>query len=292
MPLPELPETPPVSPVLAIEFGPFDAPHQLRWSILWRQFDGSPWVEVARARGTYYVRVVGFADFRITSTAVHVAPHEGTRPSTIRHLLLDQVLPLALAADGHLVLHASGLVSEGAGAMAIAGPAGSGKSTLAAALQREGWSVASDDGLLMRDEGRHVSIVPAYPGLRLWPDATEITGLTSLAVSEVAEYTAKLRVSLPAVRAVEHAPLRGVYVVEQGDVLSIHRLGARDAAMALVAHAYRADLTDRAALAAQMDACARIAERVPVCRLVMPRDLAQLAAAARTLSAHARVEAQ
>lgn len=259
--------------------------------MLWRQSDGSPWVEVARFNDAYYVRVIGFADFCITSTTVRVAPREGARPSTIRHLLLDQVLPLALAAEGHLVLHASGLYSEGQ-VIAIAGPAGSGKSTLAAALQREGWSVASDDGLLVREQGSEVVAVPAYPGLRLWPDAAERTGVMRFAVSEVAEYTAKLRVSLPEAGGLESAPLASVYVIRQGDVVSIERLGARDAAMTLVEHAYRADLSDRVALAAQLDVCARLAERICVCRLVMPRDLDQLAMAAAAVIAHARVEAR
>ena len=275
---------------LPIAYGPLEVPTGLRWSVLWRQCDGAPWVEVARYGDGYYVRVSGFADFCITSSAVRVAPHEGARPSTIRHLLLDQVLPLALAAEGHLVLHASGLVSEGR-TIAIAGPAGTGKSTLAAALQREGWSVASDDGLVVRERGSEVLAVPAYPGLRLWPDAAERTGVMPFAVSEVAEYTAKLRVSLAAPTKLEPASLAGVYVIQQGDAVKIEPLTARDAAMTLIEHAYRADLTDRAALTAQLGACARLATRVRVCRLVMPRDLAQLAAVAGAVNAHARVEA-
>ena len=265
-------------------------PSVLRWSVLWRQSDGASWVEVARSADAYYARVIGFADFCITSTAVRVAPREGARSSTIRHLLLDQVLPLALAAEGHLVLHASALFSEGK-IFGIAGPAGTGKSTLAAALQREGWSVASDDGLVVREQGSEVVAVPAYPGLRLWPDAAERTGVMPFAVSEVAEYTAKLRVSLAATTRLETAPLVCVYVIQHGDAVKIEPLTARDATVVLIEHAYRADLTDRAALAAQLGACARLATRIRVCRLVMPRDLAQLAAVAGAVNAHARVEA-
>lgn len=261
----------------------------LRWSVLWHRSDGAPWAEVARSGDAYYVRVIGFADFCITSTAVRVAPRDGSRPSTIRHLLLDQILPLAFAAGRHLVLHASALFSGGI--IAIAGPAGSGKSTLAAALRREGWSVASDDGLLVHEQGSEVLAVPAYPGLRLWPDAAERTGVLPFAISEVAEYTAKLRVSVPSAAALEPAPLAGVYVIQPGNAVSIERPAARDAAMLLVEHAYRADLTDRAALAAQLDSCARLATRVRVCRLVIPRDLDQLAAVADAVNRHARVEA-
>lgn len=274
-----------------IEFRPIDAEPALRWSVLWQRSDGTPWVEVTRSRDAYHVRVIGFAEFRVTRSMVEVASEPGARPSTIRHLLLDQVLPLSLAAEGHLVLHASAAFDPRSGVIAMVGAAGAGKSTLAAALRGEGWNVASDDGLLLRTQDHGVVAVPAYPGLRLWPDAAEATGVTSEAVSEVAEYSAKLRVSFPASLVIEPMPLRRVYFVQSGAAAVIEPLSARDAAMALVEHAYRADLTDRAALAAQLDACVRLVDRVSGWRLAVPRDLAQLRDTARMLDAHARVEA-
>ena len=254
---------------------------------MWRLADGTAWAQTAREGAAFYVRVTGFADFRITPGAIVVRAEPSARESTIRHLLLDQVLPIAMAAEGHLVLHASAVYRADVGIIALAGPAGAGKSTLAAALVREGWSMASDDGVVVEDvEGCPVA-VPAYPGLRMWPDAADATGLTGSAISEVAEYSAKVRVTGRDV--CPPAPLRAVYAIESAEACRVEALGDRDATMALVEHAYRAEPYEPAALTGQLEACAAVVTRVPVTRLLVPRDLSQLARAARVVSAHATV---
>ena len=252
---------------------------------MWELPDGSAWAQTARDGETFYVRVSGFAEFRITARSVQVRANPGARASTIRHLLLDQVLPLAMASEGHLVLHASAVHRAGAGIIALAGAAGTGKSTLAASLGQEGWDVVSDDGVVVERNDRGPIAIPAYAGLRLWPDAAEATGLTDAAVVEVAEYSAKVRVTTP--RLCPPAPLRAVYIIGPGDACGIAPLGSRDAAMALIRHAYRAEPARRMALAAQLEACAALASQVLVSRAIVPRDLSQLGRAAAVVSAHA-----
>jgi hypothetical protein len=83
--------------------------------------------------------------------------------------------------------------------------------------------------------------------------------------------------------------LRAVYVLESADDWRVHALGDRDATMALVEHAYRAEPHDPAALTGQLEACATVVSRVPIFRLSLPRDLAQLARGAHLVSAHATV---
>ena len=285
MALPELPETPASPSSIAIEFGSVSRPFGLRWSTVWRQPDGRAWAQTARDGEVFYVSIAGFADFRITRSTVKVSANPSARDSTIRHLLLDQVLPLALAADGHLVLHAAAVHRDDVGTIALAGAAGSGKSTLAAALRNEGWTVVSDDGVVVDQSGEVPIAICAYPGLRVWPDAAAATGLAALAVAEVAEYSAKVRVSSPEIH--QPAPLRAVYVIQPGAECRVERLPARDAVMATIAHAYRAEPEDRDALAAQLDACAGLSARIGTFRIVVPRDLAQLPHAARAVSRHA-----
>ena len=242
---------------------------------------------VAREPAAYHVRVSGCGHFKVTPERIDVAVEPGVRASTIRHLLLDQVLPLALAAEGRLVLHASGLRRHGR-AIALAGAAGTGKSTMAAALSGEGWAVMSDDGVLIDDANGAVA-VPAYPGLRLWPETLAVTGMRERCIGEVAEYSAKLRVAPAATGDAGAAPLSHIYVLERGGTFGIETLGPRDATAAMLAHLYRADLTDRDGLAAQLDACARLVERVPVARLTLPNGLDAVRDAARALDAHATV---
>ena len=283
--LPELPETSPSPSTIAIEFAAVSRPSAVPWSTVWRQADGRPWAQTARSGDAFYISIAGFADFRISRSTITVGASASARGSTIRHLLLDQVLPLALAAEGHLVLHAAAVHRQGLGTIALAGAAGSGKSTLAASLRREGWTVVSDDGVVVDQSGEVPIAIGAYPGLRVWPDAAAATGLSSLAVTEVAEYSAKARVCAHEIH--RPAPLRAIYVIESGADCRIERLSARDAVMAITAHAYRAEPDDRDALAAQLDACAMLNSRVGTFRIVVPRDLTQLSQAARAVSQHA-----
>jgi energy-coupling factor transporter ATP-binding protein EcfA2 len=70
-------------------------------------------------------------------------------------------------------VHASA-VSIGDRAVAIVGPSGSGKSTIAAALVRRGATLIAEDLLpLTMCDGRVVAI-PAYAGIRLWPEAVAL----------------------------------------------------------------------------------------------------------------------
>jgi hypothetical protein len=287
--LPELPEIAANAAAVSIECGPVDTTAIRRWSVLWRGADGNTWAEAARLLDTYVVRIIDFAVFQITAESVRIDARPGVRESTIRHLLLDQVLPLAFAAQGALVLHASAVYRSTAGLIALAGAAGAGKTTLAAALRRDGWKVASDDGVLI-EAGEQIVAVPAYAGLRVWPDSLAAAGLDDLAVCDVAEYSAKLRVAPLVDHDGSSRPLRSIFVLQPGDKLRVTPLGRRDAAVAILQHAYRADLSDRPALVSQLDVCAYVAERVRVFRATIPRDLSRLRDVARSISAHATVE--
>ena len=118
--------------------------------------------------------------------------HRALPAATLRHLLLDQVLPLALGRMGRMAIHASAVHVPGLGAVAFAGGPGSGKSTLAAALARAGCAVLSDDCLVIAVRSGGVWAIPSYPGVRLWPDAASRLGYRGRLV---AHYSDKVRVA-------------------------------------------------------------------------------------------------
>jgi hypothetical protein len=79
------------------------------------------------------------------------------------------------------------------------------------------------------------------------------------------------------------------YAPHPGDArTSITRLSRRDAALALVRHAFTPDVESRAAILAHFDRAAVWAGRLEVWRLAAPRDLSQLPLLARAVLAHAR----
>jgi hypothetical protein len=188
----------------------------------------------------------------------------------VRHLLIDQVLPYLLVADGALVLHASCVALDGR-AVAFVGPSGIGKSSLAAGFAQRGAALLADDFVHLSEQadGSYLA-VPVYPGLRLWPDGADHFGGDAGELPPVADYTAKRRwegsagpvpaagLPLAAVVAPGNEPEAG-----QPDV-RIGRIRGADALTVVAEQAFGLDRRGRARLEADLDRWSRLVERVPV----------------------------
>ncbi len=147
----------------------------------WTLPDGTRWASIAKGRGEHVLRFRRFAEFIVSEggRSVRWRALAATRPDTIRHLLLDQVMP-ALASEHSLIgLHASAVVVDGQG-IAFAGPASRGKSTLAASFALDGHAVVTDDCLMLQWKRRVAargaelsvaSIVEGYGRSTAWTDA-------------------------------------------------------------------------------------------------------------------------
>lgn len=143
---------------------------EVRWFHQWISPDKATWLKLGDCSEDYLLRFLDQADFLISRDGKHIrcCPLPGTPESTIRHLFLDQVVPLVLSRREPLVLHASGILTR-EGVIAFVGKSGQGKSTLAACFGQEGFRLISDDYLLLRkmdlgspqDSG---SRFPAIPG--------------------------------------------------------------------------------------------------------------------------------
>jgi hypothetical protein len=115
-------------------------------------------------------------------------------------MLLDQVIPRMLFHGGRTVLHASAVVLPDGTAAAFVGATGRGKSTLAASFYQAGARLMSDDCLLIEQNGTGVAAIPAYSGLRLWPDsfAALAFGAGQCAVDESVNGKRRLEINNPA----------------------------------------------------------------------------------------------
>lgn len=313
--LPELPLAEAVadarSPDLHVGLGPWRAARgdPSGWRTLWMVGDGVPWLRYARLPDGYLLRFPGLADFALSGDGrrVEARPRRATLPETVRHLLLDQVLPLALSLQGRHALHATAVLTP-AGVCAFTGPAGAGKSTLAGSFLLGGYPVVSDDCLALSAAGARVEATPAYPGLRLWEDSLQALGTRIGGTVAVAHYTSKKRV-LPMPDAARPpdgpSPLARVYRVvrpeaanghgsEQGNghgnghgpgganghavpgasgsaaAPRIEPLTPRDALVELVRSSFVLDVDDRETQLRLFRFLERVVERVPVRRLVVP----------------------
>ncbi|TAJ26289.1 MAG: hypothetical protein EPO64_06630, partial [Nitrospirae bacterium] len=104
-----------------------------------------PWLSCAKIEQGYLLRFHKLADFTVDAEGREIVgvPEADTSPDTLRHLLLDNVLPLALTLQGHDTLHATAVLTT-QGVCAFIGPSGAGKSTLAASFLFAGYPVLSD----------------------------------------------------------------------------------------------------------------------------------------------------
>jgi hypothetical protein len=203
--------------------------------------------------------------------------------STIRHLLLDQVLPAISSGEHASGFHASAVVVGGE-AVAFGGRTGLGKSTLAASFAAAGFPALTDDCLIVKDGGEQFLAVPAYSSLRLWNDSADALGGDLGRRHRVAAYSQKIRVNGSTSKIPfygDPAPLRCVYLLETRAArheVVIEPLSERDAFIALVRLAFRLDPYDRVHVSDEMDRLARLSRAVSVRLLGVPWRLENLSA--------------
>jgi len=265
--------------VLELTTDPLPARGRAHWLHVFPESE--PRLHLGKLGRDYLLSFAGLADFVISPDGARIRGHaESTVPErTLRHLILDQVLPRVLGHRGNLVLHASAVAGP-QGAVAFVGAAGLGKSTLATGFWQQGFRLVADDCLLLSTIGDAVLAVPSYPGVRLWEDAAAALSNGPRRWSPVAHYTDKLRLELPdAVFRRDPAPLIRIYCLAAPDPApSIMPLSTREAVMALVGCSYRLDLYDRRWLGDELERLCRLALTVPARRLIFPRDFRQLPA--------------
>lgn len=263
--------------------GPWPRPRE--WLLHYELPGGERWLSCGKGNGHYLLRFHELADFVVSREGERItcSSAPATPPETIRHLLLDQVLPLVLNLRGKEALHASAVLTPH-GACAFLGEAGWGKSTLAASFVRSGGTALSDDCLMLdEDEGRILG-VPSYPGVRLWPDSAAVLSGGPHSPPPMPHYTGKRRVDLDGRGPLAPVPLRGLYVLapavgqEAEGGAKIEPMAPGEGLMELVRHTFRLDLSDRAMLARQFVFLTRVVARVPVRRLSYPRDFSVLPA--------------
>lgn len=267
------------------------APHGSRQGAEWfhecRLPDGAKWLSFGRLDDAYLLRFEDLAEFWVSGSGdcIRCWDIAGTPHQTIRHLLLDQVIPLVLNLRGGEALHA-GAVATRHGACAFVGASGAGKSTLVASLAQQGCALLADDCLALEETPEAVWAVPSYQALRLWPDAARALLGAECVVPVVAHYTDKRLVGAGGNGLPGPAPLTRIYLLEPSgatEAVSIAPVSKRHALMKLVEAAFRLDIRDRAMLARQFCFLARLVAQVRVVKLRFPKDFARLSGVRETV---------
>jgi hypothetical protein len=196
--------------------------------------------------------------------------------------LFGHVLSYVLLLQGVEPIHATVLARDGHG-IAVLGDSGYGKSTLAAAFLANGWSVVTDDLLVLDAATGPPLAMPGLPRLKLWPEA-------------VARFLPRIGPGAPVAPGVrkriyplsrpewEAAPtaLNAAYVLDgpaaesSSEEVTILDLEPSSAFLALTRNTFNSVLTTPERLTRQFSFAERLVRTLPVRSLSFPPGLARL----------------
>ena len=282
-PLPGVPEVKQSEADIRVARGPAPATAcDHHWLHSWYDGNSEPVLACARlpgedGAGGYLLRFPGLADFVLTGTAVVCHPHPDCAENSLRHLLLDQVIPRLWAHLGHLVLHASAVQLPDDRVIAFLGQSGWGKSTLAAAMQSRGCRLLGDDTIWLSAVEGGVRLVPGYTGLRLNDDSITSLGLQQIGWASMCHYSEKRRNEILPVQREQPLLLDALHVMAEpgaaGSAPSITPLTEAGLLTTLIRHSFLLDVRDAGAAKEQVHQASTVVRATPASfTLAYPRD--------------------
>lgn len=247
--------------------------------------DLGEWLVYAHHDAGYLMNFTGLATFLISKDGSRIeccGNQTGGSAETLRHLLLDAVLPRVLDLHGIEALHATAVLTPW-GACAFVGPSGCGKSTLAASFALAGFPLLGDDCVVL-SIGEPVMLTPGYPGTRLWDDSYNAVVGDGVESGLVADYTSKRRaLSLNRIFRNEPQPLRRIYRLigaREGECASpsITQVSRAEAFIELSSASYRFNPLDHARQIRKFRFLEKLLAGVEVKNLLVPNDFESLGA--------------
>jgi len=207
----------------------------------------------------------------------------------IRVIIENMALGVALHQRGILTLHASAVLLGGR-AVAFIGDKGWGKSTMAAHLFARGHMPLTDDVLAIDVEPQPPSMRPAYPQLKLWPDAAASSlDVPPEELARTYNQSEKRLYRPEGSFPTDPVPLQAIYVLDSGPELTIESLASRPAFAHLLRNSYTVHLLKRTgAEVRHLQQLTQLGGCVHVYHLKRPQDLTLLPQIAKHVEEHAQ----
>ncbi|MEA2329278.1 MAG: hypothetical protein QOE68_4237 [Thermoanaerobaculia bacterium] len=201
--------------------------------------DESPYA-LSRAGESYVLDYVDGTRIVVTRGAIWMTWRDPLNFDDACTYLVGPAFALLLRLRGAACVHASA-ISIGDRAIAIVGPSGSGKSTIAAALVLRGAMLIAEDVLPLTMRGGRILAVPAYAGIRLWPEAVALLMQSRDALPGISPTWDKRVLEVDVSQcAGTPQPLSAIVFLEDRDA----SLTPAEGAMRLVANSYRSEMLD------------------------------------------------
>ena len=234
--------------------------------------------------GTFLLQLPGLATYRVSSdaTTVMISCHPEADLQLLRAHLYGSILAVLCFGHGLLPLHGA-CVSLGKNAVIFTGASGRGKSTMAAAFARSGYRVLCDDVCGVELLCGQAQVWPAFPRLKLLPDAIEAFCLDTDTLYTQAAKGIKGHFLLDQPE-MDHPcaalPIAALYLIEDNDGDEIDFLRLRGAAgfLAVREQIHRSNMGATLGMRAEIFRdLSDLLTAVPVFRLSRPRNLTRIA---------------
>jgi hypothetical protein len=220
--------------------------------------DDAPYT-LARTAATYVLTYADATRFAVTRDSIAMTWREPLTFEDACTYLPGAPFALLLRLRGVACLHASAVTLDGR-TTAYAGSSGAGKSTLAAMMLARGATLVSEDVLALARSGGGIVALPGYAGIRLWPEAVQLVAGSHDALPIISPTWEKRILEVGEAQfAGEPRALDEVLFLD-GDEGS---LAPRDAALRLIANAYRPEMLDAAMRQNEFEIFTELADRVP-----------------------------
>jgi hypothetical protein len=283
--LPELPEIATANTIIGVTAGEDSGiiPEQLNWFHHWKTPAGEVCISCAKLADSTVLRFPTSVDFVVShrNNSVQYFPVSNVPMATVRHLLLDQVIPRILGQQGRLVIHASTVILPNNKTIAFLGDSGRGKSTIASFFCHTGARLMTDDCLLIENHEGDVVGVPNYYGLRLYEDSINAIFKQKYKFSNVAHYSEKKRLLLHDEKVIKLASAKSLDAIfllgeleknAHSDAVNVEAITGAKELMMLIEQMFVLDLTDMNVMARQFQNVGKIiATGIPIYRLEYPR---------------------
>lgn len=249
--------------------------------VLRETIDRAPEVPEGEVRGiraegrAVYITWPGIGRFLVRDgREILVDPDPDVSEDVLRLFILGTSIAVLLHQRQDMAVFHASAVSYSDSALVFAGHRGAGKSGMAAAFHADGSQLLADDVAAIDLSHGSPIVLPGFPFMKMWPDTLAALGHQPEALPKLRPEIEKRGYRIANGFSKESVPLRAIFILGQGETITIERLHGQDALFGLMSFWYAArfgsEVIQIMGLSDHFQRCARLVNEVPIYLLTKP----------------------